>query len=217
MSSKSFLLSIFLVDDNKTYLEGIDSILVENPNYYIRKFMSGESCIDNLHSNPHVVILDYTLSQQENKLNGIEVLNKIQSYNKDIKVVMLTASEELDVAVTSMKYGAYDYIIKNNNALIKLKYVVEKLYDNVSNEIELKDKTSELGLIKIKHKTILIVLFIAVLLFIFTEIIIEPMIEHYTHNDIISISIKLGIACLLKPIEMITEKILVNMSEQENE
>lgn len=45
-------------------------------------------------------------------INGLELLEKIKSKNKDIPVIMMTASQEIQSAKSAFKLGAYDYITK---------------------------------------------------------------------------------------------------------
>ena len=56
-------------------------------------------------------------------IDGVEVLRKIRSINKDISVIMITAFPDEKIAQEAMKEGACDYIIKPFD-LVYLKSVV---------------------------------------------------------------------------------------------
>ncbi|MBL4716154.1 MAG: hypothetical protein COC01_01285 [Bacteroidetes bacterium] len=209
------MLSIFLVDDSKAYLTMLKVGLSDNPNYYIKSFTNGEDCLRNLHVNPDIVVLDYNLSgSKSNAMDGLEVLKMIKKYHSDIKVIMITGSEEIEVAVDTFRHGAYDYVIKGENALLKLQLIIQNIYGSITkhNE-ELGAVVLELGRMKMKRKALIIALLITITLFIVTEIILEPFIEQHTSSNLIGISLKLGIAFLLKPMEILVEVILIRRSE----
>ncbi len=63
-------------------------------------------------------------------MNGLEVLRRIYEDKIKIVVVVITASNNVDTAITSMKLGAYDYLVKPFDAdklMVILKNIVEKL------------------------------------------------------------------------------------------
>lgn len=123
MKTKSDL-SVFIVEDDIIYQEIIKNELSQKQFKNIEVFTSGLDCIRNLSKKPDVIILDYNLDK---RMNGIQVLEKIKVINRDIQVIMLTSQEKLDVAINSMKYGAYDYIIKNDVAMKRLDQMVGRI------------------------------------------------------------------------------------------
>lgn len=125
METKSDL-SVFIVEDDIIYQEIIKNELSQKKFKNIEVFTSGLDCIRNLSKQPDVIILDYNLDK---RMNGIQVLQKIKIINRDIQVIMLTSQEKLDVAINSMKYGAYDYIIKNDVAMKRLDQMVGRIED----------------------------------------------------------------------------------------
>ncbi|MBL4655966.1 MAG: response regulator [Bacteroidia bacterium] len=189
--------------------------LSDNPNYYIQSYTNGEDCLRNLNVNPDIVVLDYNLSEsQADAMNGLEVLKMIKKYHSDIKVIMITGSEDVEVAVDTFRHGVYDYVIKNENALLRLQLIIQNIYGSMTkhNE-ELQAVVLELGKMKIKRKALIIALLITISLFVLTEIILEPFIEQHTSSNWIGIILKLGIAFLLKPMEWLVEIILIKRSE----
>jgi DNA-binding NtrC family response regulator len=70
---------------------------------------NGEKALETFRAEaPDIVILDIKLPG----IDGIEVLERIKELEKDVPVIMVTATSQLDVAVKAMKLGAYDYIAK---------------------------------------------------------------------------------------------------------
>ncbi|MDZ7845896.1 MAG: response regulator [Owenweeksia sp.] len=49
-------------------------------------------------------------------LSGIEVLRKIREAYAEIPVVIVSGQENVSTAVELLKEGAYDYIVKDDNA-----------------------------------------------------------------------------------------------------
>ena len=122
---------IFLVDDQEIFLRILESDLRNIKNCMIMTFTSGEECLKNMYLEPELVVLDYDLSGLEgNLLSGIEVLKRIKKTSKATEVVMLSSHEEIHVAVASMKFGAFDYVIKDeyyvNNVRNKTRNIFRK-------------------------------------------------------------------------------------------
>lgn len=57
---------------------------------------------------PDLLVLDIKLPD----MSGMDILQKVQSQYPDITVIMITAHGTIDLAVESMKSGAFDFIIK---------------------------------------------------------------------------------------------------------
>jgi len=86
-------------------------------------FSSGSKCLKHLDKNPDVIILDYEMKG----IDGIETLKRIKEYNPDIKVIMCSSQEDMEVAITSIKLGAVNYVRKNEFAYNKLRFLMKKL------------------------------------------------------------------------------------------
>ena len=99
--------SIFIVDDEKMIRDGIAMALRND--YQVQAFESAEMAIKAIKKEaPDLVLLDIGLKG----MSGIEALKKIKEQNREILVIMVTAYEEVEMVVTSMKLGAYDYAVK---------------------------------------------------------------------------------------------------------
>jgi DNA-binding NtrC family response regulator len=86
-------------------------------------FYSGEDTINNLYRNPDIIIQDFLLDG----MNGIEVLKKAKEQNPNIEFIFLSGQDNIDVAINTMKYGAYDYIVKDQMALKKMVNKINKI------------------------------------------------------------------------------------------
>lgn len=73
-------------------------------------FQSGVDCLNHLNLKPEIVLLDHHMDD----VNGFEVLVKIKRSNPNAAVIMVSGQEDMGTAVRSLKYGAFDYIIKDD-------------------------------------------------------------------------------------------------------
>ena len=118
-------IKLFLVDDDALYLKVLEIELLQNENFILETFATGEMCIANLSQKPDVIILDYYLdSFDKNAMNGIEVLDKIKAINPDIPVVMLSSQDRIEVAINCMHHNAFDYIVKSETAFVRLRKAI---------------------------------------------------------------------------------------------
>lgn len=114
---------IFVVEDNQMYNKLVVSYLKTNKFTNVESYLSGEEALKNIHKNPDIIIQDYLLDG----MTGIEVLIKAKKTNPGIEFIFLSGQDSIDVAINSMKYGAYDYIVKDQMALQKLVNKIHKI------------------------------------------------------------------------------------------
>jgi DNA-binding NtrC family response regulator len=114
---------IFVVEDNRVYNKLIVSYLKTNKFNNVMPFYSGEDTINNLYRNPDIIIQDFLLDG----MNGIDVLKKAKEQNPNIEFIFLSGQDNIDVAINTMKYGAYDYIVKDQMALKKMVNKINKI------------------------------------------------------------------------------------------
>ena len=121
-------LKIFLVDDDVLYLKSSEIEFKRYTNCTVETYASGELCMEHLSQNPDVIILDYRLdNNNKNAMNGIEILDKIKRFNSDIAVVILSAQDNIDVAVACMHHRAFDYVVKSKTAFRHLEKIITNI------------------------------------------------------------------------------------------
>lgn len=119
---------LFLVDDEPIQNEMLKDFLKERFLYKIKVFETGEDAIQHMHENPEIVVLDYHLSSNDrNAQNGVDVLKRIKEKNPDTQVVMLSGQDKIDVAVDSVKYGAFDYVVKGETAFSRIENIINNI------------------------------------------------------------------------------------------
>ncbi len=120
---------IFVVDDDPVQTEMIKDYLSERYIFEMKTFENGEDAMGDITTHkPEIVILDYHLnSNNPNAKNGVEVLKDIKSVSPDTKVIMFSGQDNINIALESMRNGAYDYIIKGETAFNKIENTVNRL------------------------------------------------------------------------------------------
>ncbi|MCS4302426.1 response regulator [Chryseobacterium sp. BIGb0232] len=123
METNTQNLKFFIVDDDR-FCATVYEQYLRNQHYEdITTFANGEDCLDALHQKPDIIFLDHNMEE----LNGFEVLKKIKRYDPNIYVIMVSAQENIDTAVNALKYGAFDYLVKDADVCEKMTKTIEKI------------------------------------------------------------------------------------------
>lgn len=120
---------MFIIDDDPVQVEMIKDYLGERYVFELKVYENGESALPDVERlKPEIVVLDYHLnSSNPGAKNGIEVLKEIKRLNAATKVIMFSGQDNIDIALESMRNGAYDYIIKGETAFNKMENTVNRL------------------------------------------------------------------------------------------
>ncbi|AEV15777.1 Transcriptional regulatory protein [Thermus sp. CCB_US3_UF1] len=98
--------TILVVDDEPAFREMV-SRLLEQEGYRILQAENGEEALGLL-GRADLVVLDINMP----KLNGLELLEIIREYDRELPVLMLTAYDKEEDRVTGLTLGADDYMGK---------------------------------------------------------------------------------------------------------
>jgi signal transduction histidine kinase len=71
-------------------------------------------------------------------MNGLELIKKIRESKHDAPLIIMTASDQVSVAIEAMKIGANDYLLKDENILRTLPISVERVLEK--HQLKLKNK-----------------------------------------------------------------------------
>lgn len=118
-------MKLMLVDDHKLFLEGLQYLLKTHGINVVGTAVNGrEALIRARELRPNLILMDIKMPE----CDGINALKLIKYEMPDIKIVMLTTSEEDDDIFNSIKFGAFGYLMKNIDAedLIFLLSGIEK-------------------------------------------------------------------------------------------
>lgn len=131
-------IKLFLVDDDALFLKNLEIEFLQHANFSIETFATGELCLKNLPHAPDVIILDYFLNSiNKNAMHGIETLDEIKNINPDIPVIMLSAQDKIEVAISCMHHRAVDYVVKSETAFVRLQKIISTIFKYKKMEKEL--------------------------------------------------------------------------------
>lgn len=128
---------IFVIEDDPTYTKFLKYVLELNPDLEVHYFETGKSAIENLHLHPDIINLDYALPD----MVGEEVLKAVHDFDPEISVIVISAQEKIGTAVSLLKLGAYDYIVKDNDAK-------DRILNSIANARKKNTLVREIGRLK---------------------------------------------------------------------
>ena len=100
---------VMLVDDEVPFVETLVKRL-DKRNIETISAYSGEECLEKLetHQTLDVIVLDVKMPG----MDGIETLKTIKKEYPLIEVIMLTGHATVELGISGMKLGAYDFLMK---------------------------------------------------------------------------------------------------------
>ncbi|NQY11979.1 MAG: response regulator [Flavobacteriales bacterium] len=138
---------IFIVDDDTFFTELVRLKLEDKRYSRLETFSSGEECMAAVHRKPDIIFMDHEMS---GGMNGTDTLIAVKKINKKIEVVFITGQDDPQVARNALKYGAYDYIVKNRYAMNRLTTLIPNLRKHMDSKTSRLDwengKTWALGM-----------------------------------------------------------------------
>ena len=146
--------SILVIDDNvddyelcHRLLSYHDSHTNEAISFQLRHAKSGQQGLDKINDKtPHCILLDYSLPGSD----GLAVLQQIRKDEPYLPVIALTGQGNEQLAVSLLKAGAQDYLVKSEIHNHDLKKIVLKAIDAAQTNHQQKDKdTSQLNVLVI--------------------------------------------------------------------
>ena len=131
---------ILIVDDDEGTREALEVILEDD--YDVACVADGRVALDKLNREAFdLVLLDLIMPG----MDGIETLKRIKAYDKQIDVIMVSATDRAREATAAITSGAYDYITKpfDANAILS---AIERALQKRSLEQEVRYLRSEVAL-----------------------------------------------------------------------
>lgn len=123
-------MKVMLVDDHPLFMEGLQYLLETHGINVAGVAKNGTEALAQARAlKPDIILMDIKMPE----CSGLDVLKLIKAEMPDIRIVMLTTSDEDDDLFEAIKYGASGYLLKNTNA----KELVEMLSDIEKDEVPL--------------------------------------------------------------------------------
>lgn len=138
---------ILLVDDNPNDLDVYRRYLQEDPNssYEVAEVEMGEEAIEFCQQQlPDCMLLDYRLPD----LDGLEVLEQLETAKLHVPVIMLTGQGDEKVAHQAIQAGAQDYLVKgeiDSKTLSRAIRYARERFRRISAERELRETQVEMS------------------------------------------------------------------------
>ncbi len=120
MSDSDF--RIMVVDDDRDMLESVTEVL-QRLGYSVEAVSSAEDCLKKFDSGMHdVIVSDVKMPG----MTGIELMDEIKKRDPGVPFVVMTAYGDINMAVSAMKKGAYDFLEKGGNLIDELEFAVDR-------------------------------------------------------------------------------------------
>ena len=132
---------IFVVEDDEWYGELLAHHLGLNPDNEVTRFTTARDALKNLHQQPSVITLDYSLPD----MNGDEVLKRILAESPQTSVIIISGQENISTALSMLRHGAYDYLVKDDETRDRLWNIIGNIRKKVMLEKEIDQLRDEIG------------------------------------------------------------------------
>jgi DNA-binding NtrC family response regulator len=121
---------ILVIDDDQAVLNYLNIFLLQAGTFDVTTLSNSTKAFDVLKSNHYDLLL---LDMDMPEVTGLDILKKIQENSIDVETVVLTGVEDIELAVSAMKFGAIEYLIKpvDNERLLDL---VNRALENRNNQ-----------------------------------------------------------------------------------
>jgi two-component system chemotaxis response regulator CheY len=115
-----------LVVDDEPSVRTVVRMILEKAGYDVLEAENGEKAIEAINTGENRLVLDAVICDiRMPKINGIQAIDYFQREYPHVPVIVLTAYPETNMAVSFMRSGVTEYLVKPVEAQ-KLKAAVEK-------------------------------------------------------------------------------------------
>ncbi|MCL5028634.1 MAG: response regulator, partial [Bacteroidetes bacterium] len=116
---------ILVIDDDDSIRQTLTNLLTRL-NYKVLSAPDGRTGVDiAMKEHPDLVISDVRMPH----LGGIEVLEQLQKHDSQMRVIIITAHDDMSTTVQAMQKGAYDFIEKPIE-MERLKVSIKRALEN---------------------------------------------------------------------------------------
>tara|TARA_B100001057_G_scaffold232469_1_gene232666 strand:- start:3044 stop:4399 length:1356 start_codon:yes stop_codon:yes gene_type:complete len=103
-------IEILIVDDNSDIRNILNELIID-AGYKTRMAANFNQALTEIDKKmPDVAILDVKLDKGDN--DGIQLLSHIKSKNSDVPVIMISGHANIEMAINSLKHGAFEFVEK---------------------------------------------------------------------------------------------------------
>ncbi len=121
---------ILVVDDEES-LRGLLLEVLRDEGYDVKEACSGEQAIELIKgSHFSLVITDIRMEG----MNGIDLLRKVKEIDRETQVVLMTSYSSKETAISAVRLGAYDYLVKPFEDLDQIAEVAKRALAQVGHD-----------------------------------------------------------------------------------
>ena len=134
-------IEILIVDDNSDIRNILNDLIVD-AGYQTRLAANYNQALNEIDKKmPDVAILDVKLDKGDN--DGIQLLTHIKSKNNDVPVIMISGHANIEMAVNSLKHGAFEFVEKPFDKTRLLNFI-SRAVENLSLKTQNKEYENKL-------------------------------------------------------------------------
>jgi len=131
--------TLFIIENNEAYSFMLKYKLQRHEEYRIVYFKSFEDYIES-NGKPDIILLDYKLLYSCNQV----ILETLKVHSKSIPFILLVALSEVTSAVSIMKEGVFEYIVKEADSTRLANKLFLKITSILKKKETIKIKTKEM-------------------------------------------------------------------------
>lgn len=132
--------TVFVLDDETWYGTLLQHHLSQNPEFNVERFETAGALLAELHKKPDAITVDFMMPG----INGQDAMDLIHQQLPNVPVIIISGQEEINTAISLLKEGAFDYILKNEDTpnhlsntlqhILEIKRLKTQL-ENLKNEV----------------------------------------------------------------------------------
>ena len=134
-------IEILIVDDNADIRNILNELIID-AGYQTRVAANYAQALNEIDKKiPDVAILDVKLDKGDN--DGIQLLSHIKSKNTDVPVIMISGHANIEMAINSLKHGAFEFVEKPFDQARLLNFI-KRAVENLSLKTQNKEYENKL-------------------------------------------------------------------------
>ncbi|HET6569089.1 MAG TPA: response regulator [Rhodothermales bacterium] len=126
-------LRVYIVDDDPYYARLLSYRLDQQEDHEVQHFTSGEDLLARLAEVPDLLLLDLKMPG----MDGLEVLQRVKGMHPSLPILIVSAQGVVGQAGDAIKLGAFDYVTKGQDDLLRLGVIVKNIKERKAMEVEL--------------------------------------------------------------------------------
>ena len=132
-------LSILIAEDDDWYAEFVKYTITLTGEHNFQIVRTVKQLLNKLLIQPDIITLDFNFPDG----TGEDMLRQIKSKYPESYVVVISAQEDVQVAVNLLNNGAFDYVVKNDEARNRIVQIIRSIAEKKSLKKQIVDLENE--------------------------------------------------------------------------